>query len=77
MTGLQGQTGTLPSDFYGEIDPKLLLCAVFFFFSFLALHRPAHGKNHKLHSVIVLSSRDKKKQGGGFLFKQVINLDKT
>ena len=58
------------------LNSYFVLC--FFFFSFLALHRPAYGKNHKLHSVIVLSSRDKKKQGGvGFLFKQVINLDKT
>ena len=69
MTGLQDQTGTLPSDFYGESESKLFVLFCFFFF-FLALHRPAHGKSHKLHSVIVLSSRDKKKGG---LFVQAGN----
>ena len=34
MTGLQDQTGTLPSDFYGESESKLFVLFCFFFFLF-------------------------------------------
>ena len=40
------------------------MCVCFFL---LVLHKTAHGQSHKLHSIIALSSRDKKRKKGLFV----------